>query len=928
MRRRRWGGGVLRAAGWGLAGLLALALVVAFGAPLIARGPILARLADYGSRSICGRLIVRGGHVSPTLAPALLLQRPFDVALDRVRILEPEGYELFHAVKVRAVVTVRWRPFHVVVDRLFVSDGRWRLANKGLGRPITEAFRKVPPGGRDQCTQPVPPEEARPPAPGPRLVVKETVIERVTVILSFPAWAVTLHEVDAHGTVEVRGAPSGTQILFDGRDIRAPRGGALRVGPRGGSLTPVIPFDEVTIPRVVVRPEDPQNLWLELKEARTARAVLSGRAEFTDVFVPRRERRVPAGMEMEARWRSVGQALERTPSLAAVGARLAALGVGLRASLHGPFPALTGSAELAGQGVSARARLLADRRYGLELRFDALDITRLLPRARRPLLGGTLDGRLALSARLGPGTAARALSLDAIDLSLARAQAEGPDRWPARWVVTRDARPRAADELRVTLGPVALRGDHFVFGPFRLDAPGILVEGRATGEGGAPGPSGVLALSRLRWDGRELGAGRLTFRGIPDGTELEGAPIPGVHIQGRVHGGGRAGDFLGARLALARIPASLLSLSPLHLRRAAGVLAAEARLGRGRGALARRIEGSLEIVERLTLWPVGLRAAVVVPPARIELRGDQLRVPGLIAQTSGARATLAGVVDVDRDDLRASALALSLAGAVDGRKIGPWLPARGGGGSGSVAFDGQIAGSIAEPRLRGRAQFQNLEFGWPGLPVEAVTVRGPVTVNGRALSVGPLVARFQSGGWVEVAGPQGAGRVVLGPRGARGASLPVSDVDLTLRGSGLTTTRPIGGFTVRGLALGVRVTETGQDTLRVDGQVYLGHGFFRPGGRPEGKAAGKGSGPRRGGEPGLADRVWLHLRLVGPDDAVRVAVPGPDVTLGARCLVEGPLSAPRVTGKVEGKGIYSKAALALADWFTPRNLRACDLGPK
>jgi len=30
---------------------------------------------------------------------------------------------------------------------------------------------------------------------------------------------------------------------------------------------------------------------------------------------------------------------------------------------------------------------------------------------------------------------------------------------------------------------------------------------------------------------------------------------------------------------------------------------------------------------------------------------------------------------------------------------------------------------------------------------------------------------------------------------------------------------------------------------------------------------------------------------------------------------------------VKGSGLYSRAALTVADWFTSRDLRTCDLGP-
>jgi hypothetical protein len=78
-------------------------------------------------------------------------------------------------------------------------------------------------------------------------------------------------------------------------------------------------------------------------------------------------------MELEARWRAIGEALARNPAWASVGDRLAKLQTRLHTSLHGTFDALTGSADLDGKGIAVRARLLPHRRYKVGVAFDHLD---------------------------------------------------------------------------------------------------------------------------------------------------------------------------------------------------------------------------------------------------------------------------------------------------------------------------------------------------------------------------------------------------------------------------------------------------------------------------------------------------------------------------------------------------------------------------
>ena len=237
---------------------------------------------------------------------------------------------------------------------------------------------------------------------------------------------------------------------------------------------------------------------------------------------------------------------------------------------------------------------------------------------------------------------------------------------------------------------------------------------------------------------------------------------------------------MSGRLALARMRAVLPAL---HLRQAAGVITMDVSAGRRPPASdTPRIDGAIAIVERVALWPAGWPAAIFVSPTRVELRGDDLRVPNLAVFISGAQATLAGALHLDWAALAASQLAASIRVRVDGRELGPWLPGRPGGGSGAASFGGQLAGSIGQPHVRGQARFQGLTLDWPDSPVGAVRLDGPVAIDGRTLAVGPLVARFASGGWLQIAGPHGQREA--GPRLAPGARCPSSDVDLTVRGVG------------------------------------------------------------------------------------------------------------------------------------------------
>jgi hypothetical protein len=272
---------------------------------------------------------------------------------------------------------------------------------------------------------------------------------------------------------------------------------------------------------------------------------------------------------------------------------------------------------------------------------------------------------------------------------------------------------------------------------------------------------------------------------------------------------------------------------------------------------------------------------------------------------------------------------VTIAAHVDGRTLTRVLLPNDG-GAGAARIDAAVSGTIAAPQVRAQAQFQGLTVNWPRSPFGAVRLDGPLRLDGRKLAVGPLQASFHSGGRLQIGGgAAGKGTVVLAPHGA---SLPVRDVDLTITGSGITTAHPIGGLSLNGLGLGMRLTQPNAAALDAAGWVYLGRDFFQlnaGGDKPKPKEAPGKPAARAPQTPNLADSTQLHLRIVGPKDAVTVGVPhAPDVTVDPNCLVEGPLTSPRISGTVKGDGVYSRVALTVADWFTSRNLRGCDLAPR
>src|SRR5204863_7180040 len=140
---------------------------------------------------------------------------------------------------------------------------------------------------------------------------------------------------------------------------------ALRVGVVGSRGLTRATFDEVAITSVAASAEEPTDIVLTVKGARTGRSTLSGTARFENVFkLPNRMRR-PPGMRMEARWTETADVLSRLEAAwLPPGATLEEVGLGgvLVARLNGPFKALSGSVSAEGRHAHLEATLEGGRR--------------------------------------------------------------------------------------------------------------------------------------------------------------------------------------------------------------------------------------------------------------------------------------------------------------------------------------------------------------------------------------------------------------------------------------------------------------------------------------------------------------------------------------------------------------------------------------
>jgi len=176
----------------------------------------------------------------------------------------------------------------------------------------------------------------------------------------------------------------------------------------------------------------------------------------------------------------------------------------------------------------------------------------------------------------------------------------------------------------------------------------------------------------------------------------------------------------------------------------------------------------------------------------------------------------------------------------------------------------------------------------------------------------------------------GVGDLNLGRPGAP-ATVEIASLDpprlgqlnLPLEGRRLRLGGPTSSLAISDLDADVRLTGQLDGELLLTGNVGLEHGSYDPRRGPKGPR-----GPSRKWFESLPPHLSIDLYVHGPRDALTVAVPVlHDVSIEFQCHAVANNKHGSLTGRLRGDGLYSRAAIAIYDWFTPGNLRGCQIGP-
>jgi hypothetical protein len=662
--------------------LIALALLL----PLVARGKRLAGWVERATAPLCGTIRIEGGRFGVFAVFDLLLGRPTLVELDGLQVTAPDGDEVLAAGHISLRVAARTGPLRIDLHDVRLRSVRWRFTEHKGRADFAEVFRVVPGGSsRDVCTAPPvrrpppPPGAPRPPAAPARaresvaLQVHDVLIEDLDLRLDFSTWGLDLAGTSARGTLGFTAGPGGQRLTYEARDVGAVRGGSLRVGRRDSRWAAVVPFDRVQIDRFSTVPEAPADMLLEVASATTGRSVLSGRAQFTDVLWGRRSRW--PGMNLDARWKEVGDAVEALERVWGLSERLPGrLDGDLTVRLQGPFTGLAGRVQAVGKQAQLELGLDPALRVDASLAVQEIETVHMLDRGLVPFLGGRLSGRIKARGQLSRRSLLESTAvIDEATLRLDRTR-RGP--WPGRFNLSTRAvpGPASADELDVFFEKIEFAEGTLSLADLRASMRGATVRG------------GVSFRLFDRATGRQLARPFVEGHSSARGLDLSRL-VPGGLLRGQ--------------LAFSSRQSGPVDDVALEVRFPAG--------------------SSLQVAKQPLRLPPRITARVL-DGDRLELASLRVGGPGQAAVEVGGSMEFDGAVDARLAVFRypIEALASGAPVVVDG----------------FLESEVRVTGETRRPRLEGRLGFRQVRVGQTPLgdgAIDFVPERGGTRFEGRVV---------------------------------------------------------------------------------------------------------------------------------------------------------------------------------------------------
>ncbi|MFL5304608.1 MAG: translocation/assembly module TamB domain-containing protein [Polyangia bacterium] len=373
-------------------GLIATVALVVLAASAVLQGPRLGRLIEGVLPPFAGKLHIGGVTWKLRALQDLVTDEPTPIAVDDLRITDPEGTVVLDVPHLDARVRLRsLLKGNFVIETLRVPQALWRFAQLKHSDGIGFIAALAP---KNPSTKPPDPN-----APGSSFAIADAELGDLTALLDFPGvWGLDL--LHAHGHVSLLQTsvdPHHPFFGFDGTSVVAEGGGALRV------LGNTLPLDRIVINRIATTRERPDDIVLDLAGADTGRSRLSGHGAFTGIYGATS---VP-GIDLHIAFDHAGDAL----TAVAAGKGLSDIKIDgeaarITADLTQPFAKIQVGAHIAGLDVRYGDYRAKD--VGLSLAFDGgagrVNVSRLS-------LGAPDGGKLSVDAKLDTNTMALGATL-------------------------------------------------------------------------------------------------------------------------------------------------------------------------------------------------------------------------------------------------------------------------------------------------------------------------------------------------------------------------------------------------------------------------------------------------------------------------------------------------------------------------------------
>lgn len=733
--------------------LLALVTLGILVASVVLQGPRLAALIQGALPRNRGKLELGGVTWSLRALADLVTDAPSPISVDGLKITDPEGVVVLDVPHLEARVKLRTLiGGSFSIHELKVGKAAWRFAqmktSPGIG--FIAALASAPATPAEASPQRKKADE--PKGPGSFFEITGADLDELNVLFDFPgSWGLELRQTRVHASlIQSAVDPRHPIFGFDAGPVTAEGGGWLRILDDN-----LLPFDKVFINRVSTTQDRPDDIFLDLREAKTGGSALVAKGYFTGIYG---ETSVP-GIALHAEFQRAadafnqviagkkidglalsGDAARATIDLSDSFAKLKvgalfsglevayppyrALGVGFLLGFDGDAMKVTvedfGLDAPGGGRLTLAATLDANKlKLGSDLAFHRFTTDSFVPTGLQPIAGGQLDGRLHADVTLTPG--APALAVRDLDLTLERRLGKGLPRTirvkgratasPTRLatsgltVEVPGARATAAGEMNPVKQTVALGLDVMAYdlakllGALHLPplATSATVTARVDGPLTSPTASGSATVMGLAIGTRSLPELRTKF-GMDHGVvRLES--LSGELLGGRIDGQGTLRLFERSAHRPLKSPVLNADLRARHLDvgAAAGTTAVA-----GHVSLDAHAEGPLDA---LSAW---LR---VPPHQELTVAGELLDVGPIEATLDRNVATIrhlhvarhaGGTVDLTGTfDTREQSLALDVEVAAVPLATLPGVAEAGLGVTGTAVAKIHLGGTVGRPEVSG-----------------------------------------------------------------------------------------------------------------------------------------------------------------------------------------------------------------------------------